>query len=59
MVNLFETAARCLAECDAARKAQLTRESAVLWRAGNGVLGRNNDGTFPLPPGEGQGEGAK
>lgn len=57
MVNLFETAARCLAECDATRKAQLTRESAVLWRAGNCVLGRNNDGTCPLPPGEDQGAG--
>lgn len=58
MKNIFDIAAQCLAECDPARKAQFTRESAARWRAGEYILGRYDDKTSPLPLGEGQGEGS-
>ena len=57
MENLFETAARCLAESDPVLKVQLTREAAARHRAGDYVSG-SVDHVFPLPQGEGQGEGS-
>jgi uncharacterized ferritin-like protein (DUF455 family) len=49
MNGLFASAAACIAACDAAEKARISREAAARWRAG-GLSLRNDDA--PLPIGE-------
>lgn len=49
MSNLFDSAARCLAVCDAAEKVRATREAAARWRAAELQL---SDSAPPAPIGE-------
>lgn len=47
MNTLFDSAAACIAECDAAEKTRISREIAARWR--RGVLSlKNDDGPLPI-----------
>lgn len=47
MNSLFDSAAACIAECDAAEKTRISREIAARWR--RGVLSlKNDDGPLPI-----------